>query len=1145
MWNLFSTSSEMAGFRLQYMEIYNWGTFDEQIFQITPQGNNSLLTGANGSGKTTFIDALLTLLVPAKRDRFYNQSSGVEKKGDRTEESYVCGHYGDIQKAGEMSTTTQMLRNKTNTRSVLLASFSNNEDKVITIFQVRWFVNREMKRAFGIAHQALHIATDFEEFDGKGIWKRRLSKTYNANAHKRQIEFLDGPIKYGKRLAHLLGMRSPKALGLFNQVVGIKVLGNLDEFIRGNMLEEWDAEAEYVQLKESFLTLMEAKTNIEKAKEQIKQLDPINELALQLEKHQAALEELDELKELSVFWFAKKGVDLAGQEGEKCERELALLNESLEVLQQKEAGLKEEESNLMVQIKSDAVGTQIRQLEVEINRLSKQIEGRKSKLDEYNELAEKVKLDTFPTPSLFQENRERAKESKRKEEERIEQENENLRLLKNKRDDIQGQIHELEETITSLFHNKNNISGRVAAIREDILAHVNARREDLPFVGELIKVKEDEMKWEGAIEKVLHSFALRLIVPERYYHEVNEYVNKTNLKGRIVYQRFKEYTALHSIGFIKNEIAKNALIHKIRFKSNNPYTDWIQDEVINRYNFSCVANLKAFARISEQAITKEGLIKFRKGKHEKDDRAHVSKRSNYVLGWDNKDKIRLLKGELRQLKADEKEVQQQIRQLQKHIQQLGKRKDDLHTFYSHFTKHDEIDWESYAAQMQQKSDQKKLLERANDKVRALQQQLKAVQIALKENVDAVREKDRSIFRKEGEWQQIKVALKAYQETLDLFGEAHPDCQIFETKHKGLLTIAYAELERSHKQYQAGWIKEKERVQRQKNKKELQVSALIGKFKNPEPHIYERFKDWRSDVHKLPDPDNLEFIGAYQKRYTDLIEEDLPRFEAKFNEYLQETIINKVGDFRMFFVNWSEDIKDEIQQLNESLQEIDYNTGAQKTYIQLVARYRIHEEIKLLRDLLRQAIPNFQAMEASADGKKHHFDKKIAPLIRKLEDEKWRSKVMDVRAWFSYKAEEYNRETKEPVKTYENMGQLSGGEKAQMTYTILGSAIACKFGLTKSGRQTNSFRFIAIDEAFKAQDEERAKYLMKLCKQLHLQLLVVTPSDNIHIVEPYISYVHFVERRNNRNSWLYNMPIQQFKKRKMELENQSQIEITND
>lgn len=80
--NIFNTSPEVAGFKLDYLEVWNWGTFDQKVYCMNTQGNNSLLTGANASGKSTLVDALLTLLVPLKRQRFYNQSSGVEKKGN-------------------------------------------------------------------------------------------------------------------------------------------------------------------------------------------------------------------------------------------------------------------------------------------------------------------------------------------------------------------------------------------------------------------------------------------------------------------------------------------------------------------------------------------------------------------------------------------------------------------------------------------------------------------------------------------------------------------------------------------------------------------------------------------------------------------------------------------------------------------------------------------------------------------------------------------------------------------------------------------------------------------------------------------------------------------------------------------------------
>lgn len=69
---------------------------------------------------------------------------------------------------------------------------------------------------------------------------------------KRKLNFRRDTTAYAERMANLFGMRSVKALSLFNQVVGVKVLEDLDEFIRTNMLEEQDAEAEFIQLKEVF-----------------------------------------------------------------------------------------------------------------------------------------------------------------------------------------------------------------------------------------------------------------------------------------------------------------------------------------------------------------------------------------------------------------------------------------------------------------------------------------------------------------------------------------------------------------------------------------------------------------------------------------------------------------------------------------------------------------------------------------------------------------------------------------------------------------------------------------------------------------------------------------------------------------------------
>lgn len=1132
MLSLFSTSSDKAGFRLQYMEVFNWGTFDKRVFKINPQGNNSLLTGANASGKSTYIDALLTLVVPAKKDRFYNQSSGVDKKGDRTEETYVLGHYGNIQEEGKTSTSTQKLRDTTD-YSVILTSFSNTDQKHVTLFQVRWFSNGELKRQFGIAHVPLEIEQDFSQFDAKGVWKKILDKKYNTNTTKKKIEFIEGPTAYAERMAHLFGMRSVTALSLFNQVVGVKVLEDLDEFIRTNMLEEQDAESEFIQLKESFLTLMDAKTNIEKAKEQIKQLMPINAIAIMLTNIHVDLLRLEDSKQKAVYWFAKKGVELGEKELEKCNEELENLNEVLAELRRKEDGLKQEERGISIAIEKDEVGSKIKDLEKEIKSLNGLKENRSKKLDDYNKIAQAIELNTNPSEERFTENREKAKQIKQRTEQKIEDESENLRTLKNKEDEFVKSTDDLVSTIQTLHANKNNIPINEARIREELIAYIGATKEEIPFIGELIKVKEDELVWESSIEKVLHNFALRLIVPSKYYSQVNQYVNSNNLRGRIRYDKYEDQDYLKN--FQSKHINDKSLINKIVIKSKIQYYDWIENYLEAQFDFVCADNLSEFERYSEMAITQNGLIKFKRGKHEKDDRPHISRKENYVLGWDNKEKIKVLTNELKKQQELQKENRTVISNKNSEIKKLGIYRDECHNLFSKYDKYDDIDWQSYATQIQDKTKEKEALETTNDRVKQLQKQLNKVQADLKQlsEVD-IKNKDREIFQTEAERETITGEIKINKSNTEQFG--YIDVLAFEKQNSELLDIEYQSFEVIRKKFQEENSKETRGLEKQKGEKESEVRIKINAFKQPIESVINKFKDWRSDVNALPDSTNLDFIGEYQRFLERLEKDNLPKFEKKFNDYLQETITNKVGDFRMFFENWSDSIKDNIRQLNDSLKEIDFKSNP-KTYIQLVAPNKISDEVKEFRNLLNAAIPNIREMDASIDGRKNHFYNHIEPLITKLDKEEWRKKVMDVRYWFSYKAEEFYKENNQKFKTYEAMGQLSGGEKAQLTYTILGSAIAYQFGLTKEGLQTNSFRFIAIDEAFKAQDEDKARYLITLCKQLHLQLLVVTPSDNIHIVENDISFVHFVERKEERHSWLYDMPIEQFKKEKANYLNQ--------
>src|SRR5690606_2390582 len=323
---------------------------------------------------------------------------------------------------------------------------------------------------------------------------------------------------------------------------------------------------------------------------------------------------------------------------------------------------------------------------------------------------------------------------------------ENLRAFKNEEDKLKQDTEDLVKTIKTLQENKNNIAGREAEIRDEIISHIGASREEIPFIGELIKVKDDEMKWESSIEKVLHNFALRLIVPHKYYSSVNQYVNSNNLKGRIRYDKFEDQDYLKN--FKNKGFNEKSLINKIEIKPKTQYFDWIENYLESQFDFVCVDNLSEFEQFHEMAITQNGLVKFKRGKHEKDDRPHIARKENFVLGWDNKEKLSSLKKELINLQAQQTENKKAIANKNIEIKNIWTFKDECHNLFSKFEKYDDINWQSYANDIREKTEQKEKLEKTNDRVKKLQEQLGKVQSDLKQLSDVeIFNKGQEIFNK--------------------------------------------------------------------------------------------------------------------------------------------------------------------------------------------------------------------------------------------------------------------------------------------------------------------------------------------------------------------------------------------------------------
>ena len=71
----------------------------------------------------------------------------------------------------------------------------------------------------------------------------------------------------------------------------------------------------------------------------------------------------------------------------------------------------------------------------------------------------------------------------------------------------------------------------------------------------------------------------------------------------------------------------------------------------------------------------------------------------------------------------------------------------------------------------------------------------------------------------------------------------------------------------------------------------------------------------------------------------------------------------------------------------------------------------------------------------------------------------------------------------------------------------------------------------IDEAFGRGSDESAQYGLRLFQQLNLQLLIVTPLQKIHIIEPYVASVAFVHNENGSDSRLHCLTIEEYRTEK--------------
>jgi uncharacterized protein YPO0396 len=1105
----FIADDSLSGFRLKRLEVFNWGTFDSRIWTLQLNSRNALLTGDIGSGKTTLVDAVTTLLVPAQRIA-YNKAAGADTR-ERTLRSYVLGHYKTERNELSGAARPVALRDQ-NSYSVILGVFHNaGYDQTITLAQVFWIKDKygQPARFFVGATCDLSIITDFSRF-GSDITALR-KRLRGAGT-----EVFDSFPPYGAWFRRRFGIDNEQALELFHQTVSMKSVGNLTDFVRSHMLEPFDVAPRVKALLAHFDDLNRAHEAVLKAKRQVALLVP---LVADCDRHAeitARNEELRACREALKTYFAGLKLGLLEKRIASLDEEWVRHNANVQRLENRKKDQLAEERELRRSI-ADNGGDRIERLAADINQKEQECSNRRSKSKRYGELTGLLSIPAASTAEDFLSQRKTFGEL-------TESTSSREALVQNELNEAgvtfaqwRREHESLSAEIKSLTSRRSNIPGEQMAMRAAVSSALNLSESEMPFAGELIRVREEESQWEGAAERMLRNFGLSLLVPDNNYAQVAAWVARTHLKGRLVYFRVRKAgraaaPALHN----------QSLVRKLAIKPDSPFYDWLEREIAHRFDFACCTTQDQFRR-ETRAVTAAGQIKTQGERHEKDDRHQIDDCSRYVLGWTNVNKIAALEEKRRQLEIRLAGLAGHIGELQGEQKELKGRLETLSKLdeYRDFR---ELDWQPVAAEVEGLLEQKGQLESASDLLKELTGRLDTLALEMQETERLiVEQRDR---RSKTE-QKKTDAVAMQQQTGTVLND--PASALHAARFESLKVMRIEALGEDHLSVESC----DNREQDMRNWLQRQIDNEAEKLNRLKDKIIRSMTEFRQ-AYPLDTQDvdiSIEAAGEHRSMLGKLEADDLPRFEARFKELLNENTIREVANFQSQLNRERETIKERITHINESLTQIDYNPGR---YIVLEAQTSQDSDVRDFQSELRACTEG--SLTGSED--EQYSEAKFLQVRQIIErfrgregqaemDRRWTTKVTDVRNWFTFAASERWHEDKTEYEHYSDSGGKSGGQKEKLAYTILAASLVYQFGLEWGSVRSRSFRFVVIDEAFGRGSDESARYGLKLFQKMNLQLLIVTPLQKIHIIEPFVSGVGFVHSEDGRSSRLRNLSIEEY------------------
>ncbi len=1068
--------------KLSELWVCNWGTFTG-IHHININENGSLITGENGSGKSTMIDALMTLLLPPGKVDFNTAASQGSGK-DRTLISYMRGSYArslDVDGKGDM-----FLR-RGSVVSVIKAVYKNYFTSQKVILTAVFIITGASDKLENVTRTYAVLTEDFNISDLLNAYKtgdiREVRSFLRDNGY---AQVFDNFAKYSSEFRAKLHMDNRNAPALLSRALGLKKIDDLTSLIRRLVLEPSSLKADAESLINQFDSLKNTHDKLIDLREQETRLKPLPEM---VEKIKSLEEEFNQyqiaISSLSDY-IPKLAIDYYTKELNKLQNMLEVKNKELSDQKEK---LDEAKDTVIRHVRSlsEAGGDKLVELNDKLSDKSRKLNEISAKKNEYETLTSKFDLPKATDASIFSSN---ALASQTKEEEL---ENERSKVTdkkvecKIKAEAIAKNVDELQQELEQLSQRSDsNMDIAFHKLRERLSKELDIPLELLMFTAELMEVKEKEQVWQGAIERALGGIRQTLLVPSDRYKEITSWLNEhhTNLHVRVqVVQEVVEPAEFKAGGFLE----------KLNWK-DHIFSDFLKNYLV-RHDLKCVSSVQELNN-TEFSMTKEGLIQRKSGFFEKKDLERIDDKRKWCLGFSSKEKREQIQEEIIDLKRNQQQLLNKQNKYDQEAREMLKLIDSLKNILR-FLSFSEIDTVSVENEITNLKNEIQIL-RSNPDLKLIEELLKKAQIDEELQQDLYTKIYSAHQAVEKELSKVQIKLTRYTElkTQDVSKESE---SIYEKliKNKKLTTEAVLENNILSEILNTEKAKLDSSISNQRSKISREV---VAPFKGK----------WEALANDWGEGDNnyyYDYIKYYEKIVHDSLPELVEQFKEEMNIQISQSIISLLSKMKTEV----EEIKANISRINSVLRRVDFKNNS---YLVIEP----HEIKSPTVDEFNTKVKAVTALIESIDNEKKFkaINNVIGILTNVLTtnatmDSK---KLLDPRLRMEFIAKELDRTTDQVKDVLDSSSGKSGGEKESFACTVMAASLA--YVLTPQNYEAPVYASVFLDEAFSNTSEVVSRRVLRIFKELKIHINLITPYKNIEVAREYARSLILMDKNNDTN-----------------------------